>query len=209
MRRFTAADFDNKTDFFDQMAASSWFIQLQHEASRNLSGTNLLDAGCGTGRLAARLQQFENRVGVDLSTEMVREASELHSKEAGLTFVTADVEALPFPDYHFDAVISTCVLFLLPDPERALAELYRVHTKGGELRLLNPSPAFSFARAEKDAHHLPAQERNGLLQWGRIAERRHRFTELELKHRLAAAGYREAEVSLSTCGRATIAAAIK
>ncbi|NJP36420.1 class I SAM-dependent methyltransferase [Alkalicoccus luteus] len=209
MRRFTAEDFDNKTNFFDQMAASSWFIRLQDETCRNLSGEELLDSGCGTGRLAARLRQFQHRVGIDLSSEMIREAKQLHHGESGLTFLQADVEKLPFPDEQFDAVISTCVLFLLPEPDRALSEWFRVQRRGGELRLLNPAPGFSSARAEQDALQLPDKERNGLLQWGRIAERRHRFSEAELERKLTAAGYQEVEVRLSACKRATIAAAIK
>jgi SAM-dependent methyltransferase len=43
---------------------------------------------------------------------------------------------LPFPDAHFDAVVSCLVLCTVADPARSLAEIRRVLKPGGELRLL-------------------------------------------------------------------------
>jgi SAM-dependent methyltransferase len=42
---------------------------------------------------------------------------------------TAD--AIPFPDNHFDAVVSTLVLCSVPDPRHTLQEIYRVLKPGG------------------------------------------------------------------------------
>src|SRR5712691_6675154 len=46
------------------------------------------------------------------------------------------VEALPFPDAHFDSVVVTLVLCSVRDPERGLREIWRVLKPGGTLLLL-------------------------------------------------------------------------
>jgi len=46
------------------------------------------------------------------------------------------VEALPFPDAHFDSVVVTLVLCSVHDPERGLREIWRVLKPGGRLLLL-------------------------------------------------------------------------
>lgn len=46
-------------------------------------------------------------------------------------YAAADAEALPFEDEQFDAVYSQVVLYRLPDPARALREIWRVLAPGG------------------------------------------------------------------------------
>lgn len=46
-------------------------------------------------------------------------------------YAAADAEALPFEDGQFDAVYSQVVLYRLPDPGRALREIWRVLAVGG------------------------------------------------------------------------------
>ncbi|MFP2897088.1 class I SAM-dependent methyltransferase [Corallococcus sp. 4LFB] len=48
----------------------------------------------------------------------------------------ADVQALPFTDGSFDAVVSSLVFCCVDAPATALAEVMRVLRPGGELRLL-------------------------------------------------------------------------
>jgi ubiquinone/menaquinone biosynthesis C-methylase UbiE len=47
--------------------------------------------------------------------------------------IDATAEALPFPDGHFDAGVSTLVLCSVQDPNRAAGELRRVIRPGGHL----------------------------------------------------------------------------
>jgi len=54
---------------------------------------------------------------------------------ANLDFARRDLTALPDPDGAFDAVIAANVLHLLPDPEQAVRELWRVTAPGGRLLL--------------------------------------------------------------------------
>ncbi len=53
-----------------------------------------------------------------------------------ITLTRAPVEALPFPDAHFDTVVVTLVLCSVQDPERGLREIWRVLKPGGTLLLL-------------------------------------------------------------------------
>jgi demethylmenaquinone methyltransferase/2-methoxy-6-polyprenyl-1,4-benzoquinol methylase/phosphoethanolamine N-methyltransferase len=101
-------------------------------------GERVLDVGCGTGTLAiaARRQTGSAGVahGIDPSAEMIAVAREKAAK-AGVDaqFQTAVMEKLPFPDEHFDLVLSSLMLHHLPaDVKRAgFAEVRRVLKPGG------------------------------------------------------------------------------
>jgi ubiquinone/menaquinone biosynthesis C-methylase UbiE len=53
-----------------------------------------------------------------------------------ITLTRASVEALPFPDAHFDSVVVTLVLCSVRDLEGGLREIWRVLKPGGTLLLL-------------------------------------------------------------------------
>jgi SAM-dependent methyltransferase len=55
-------------------------------------------------------------------------------------FRVADVEALPFDDGSFDAVLSTFGVMFSPDQARAASELARVCRPGGRIGLANWTP---------------------------------------------------------------------
>jgi ubiquinone/menaquinone biosynthesis C-methylase UbiE len=96
-----------------------------------------LDAGCGPGQftilVAERLPSLE-MWGIDLAPTMV-ELARGHAAEsragARLHFEVADVAKLPFPDGHFDAVLSSGSIKHWPDPVAGLRELHRVLVPGG------------------------------------------------------------------------------
>ncbi len=85
----------------------------------------MLDAPCGTGRLRAAIEGHADRwVGLDVSASML-EAMTGEERSA----VCGDVEALPFPDDAFDAVVCCRLLHHLRDEEvfrQTVAELVRV-----------------------------------------------------------------------------------
>lgn len=119
-------------------------------------GESVLDIGCGTGTLAIAAKKRvgpTGRVhGVDASQEMLARAGKKASKAgAEVVFGNGIVEALPFPDRHFDAVLSTVMLHHLGRKARQQCahEVRRVLKPGG--RVL----AVDFAR--------PAEGKKGLL----------------------------------------------
>jgi ubiquinone/menaquinone biosynthesis C-methylase UbiE len=97
----------------------------------------LLDAGCGPGQfsiLAAEALPQAEVFGIDLAATMI-ELARGHSADSPaaprLHFEVADVTHLPFPEGHFDAVMSTGSIKHWPDPIAGLRELHRVLAPGG------------------------------------------------------------------------------
>jgi ubiquinone/menaquinone biosynthesis C-methylase UbiE len=99
------------------------------------SGRRVLDVACGTGRLLHQLERAlpgHQFTGVDLSPYYVAKARELLAGR-GVTFATANAEALPFADAGFEAVTSVFLFHELPLRARkhVLAEMRRVLVDGG------------------------------------------------------------------------------
>ena len=98
-------------------------------------GERVLDVATGTGWAARRIADRGAIVtGVDLGEEVIEAARQLGT---GIDFRVGDAEALPFPDDHFDAVISTFGVMFARDPEAVAAELARVVRPGGRISLAN------------------------------------------------------------------------
>jgi SAM-dependent methyltransferase len=92
------------------------------------SPTRLLEVGCGWGELASWLAEATRAevIATDLSPRMVELA-----QRAGVDARVADVQALPFADESFDAVVAAWMLYHVPDLERGLGEIARVLRSGG------------------------------------------------------------------------------
>ena len=59
--------------------------------------------------------------------------AKLKPRGAGLHFSVQDATSLPYADETFDAVLIANALHIMPRPEKALAEIYRVLKPGGQL----------------------------------------------------------------------------
>lgn len=93
------------------------------------SGEHILDLGCGTGDLTARIAQTGAEVmGVDANAEMLAQAQ---AKFPALRFVQADAMALPDFGRPFDGVFSNAVLHWIPDLAAVATGLARVLRAGG------------------------------------------------------------------------------
>jgi ArsR family transcriptional regulator len=94
----------------------------------------VIDAGTGTGFIAASLAPFARQViGVDFSDAMLNVARENIAK-LGLTnveFRRGDMEHLPLEDAGADAVFANMALHHAPEPRAALREMARVLKPGG------------------------------------------------------------------------------
>lgn len=100
-------------------------------------GERVLDVATGTGWTARRVAARGATVtGVDLGADLI-EAARVAAAEARLNidFRVGDAEKLTFEGQSFDAVISTCGVMFVGNPEAAAAELARVCRKGGRLGL--------------------------------------------------------------------------
>jgi SAM-dependent methyltransferase len=118
------------------LPATRRLLSLCHVAEAG----EVLDIGCGIGVGPARVARTYGCavVGVDHSPQMLDWARR-RAIEAGVgdrvSFVQADVLALPFEDGRFDVVVAESVLAFVADKERAIAEMVRVTRHGGYVGL--------------------------------------------------------------------------
>ncbi len=122
-------------------ATDNPLIEVEHPIVEGLLADvppgRALDAACGTGRHAKHLADKHETHGVDASPEMLAVA---RGTVPSAKFDTGDLEALPFPDGHFDVVVCALALCHLPDLTMAVTELARVAHRGGKLVLTDPHP---------------------------------------------------------------------
>lgn len=104
-------------------------------------GGTVVDVGSGAGTdlLLAALQvgPAGRAIGVDMTESMAARARD-GAQTAGLANVEVrigDATALPLEDGSVDVLISNGVFNLVPDKDRAMAEMFRVLKPGGRLQL--------------------------------------------------------------------------
>ncbi len=161
-----------------------WFSGLWRLVERSLARATppnrparVLDAGCGTGGIIARLRRDRPEwiiTGVDASPVALDLA---RARRAG-DLACARIERLPFADDTFDVVTCLDVLYVEGvDDRHAVVEILRVLRPGG-LALVNV-PAFDWLRGAHDV----------------ACATRHRYTVREVDALLRAAGFAVDRVS--------------
>ena len=125
---------------YDRMLAGTEKAGLRERRARLLESARgrVLEIGAGTG---ANLPLYGPNVETLTVTEpeapMARRlAKHLREQSRTADLVEASAERLPLPDGQFDTVVSTLVLCTVPDPSRALHEVWRVLKPGGQLLFL-------------------------------------------------------------------------
>jgi ubiquinone/menaquinone biosynthesis C-methylase UbiE len=118
--------------------------QLTLDLAQVRPGETVLDVGCGTGTLTIAAKQRVGTVhGIDPALEMIHLAKQ-KAERAGvdINFQVGVIEALPFPDDHFDLVLSSLMLHHLPDDlKRAgFREIRRVLKPGGRFLAVDFAP---------------------------------------------------------------------
>ena len=93
----------------------------------------VLELAAGTGLSAKNIVRAASHIEVtDASEEMIAEAKR-NNRSAKLHFSVRDMFCLPYADKSFDVVIVSNALHIVPQPEKALAEIRRVLKDDGVL----------------------------------------------------------------------------
>lgn len=125
----------DKYDFMNNLISLGLHKNIKKNAVKNLDikpHSRVLDACTGTGDLAYFIKEIEplaNITGVDFSNNMLDIAQK---RVAGVQFLEADVTNLEYADNTFDFVTMGFGLRNISNPEKALAEIYRVLKPGGK-----------------------------------------------------------------------------
>ena len=97
-------------------------------------------AGNGNATLAAARRGCRVTSTDYVASLLERGAERARAERFEIAFQVADVEALPFGDASFDAVISTFGVMFAPDHAKSAAEMARVCRPGGRIGMANWTP---------------------------------------------------------------------
>ena len=111
--------------------------QMAFDAVAEVAPRRVLEVGCGPGELAARIRDElgADVLALDISPRMVELA-----RGRGVDARVGDVQELPFAEGEFDCAVAAWMLYHVPEPDRALAELARVLERGGRLVAVTNAP---------------------------------------------------------------------
>ena len=114
---------------------------LLTEIANIKEGDIVLDLGSGAGNdvfVARSIVGGKGQVfGVDFTSAMIEKAN-ANKEKIGYTnvhFVHGDIESLPLPAGSIDVVISNSVMNLVPDKDKAFAEVFKVLKSGGHFSI--------------------------------------------------------------------------
>jgi MPBQ/MSBQ methyltransferase len=122
-------------------------------AQLDRSDLAVLDAGAGTGFTTEGVVAAVDPSSVTMLDQSPHQLARAARREAlaGVRRLLGDAEALPFADDSFDRYVSAGSIEYWPDPQRGIAEAYRVLRPGGVALVVGPvRPAGRVARALAD-----------------------------------------------------------
>jgi ubiquinone/menaquinone biosynthesis C-methylase UbiE len=115
-------------------------LQLMVDTANLFGNEKVLDIASGAGHTAFAFAPFvENCYGVDLTKEMVREATGFAKSQGidNLEFIYGDAENLPFPDGSFEVITCRMAAHHFTSISQFVQEVSRVLKPGGKFLLVD------------------------------------------------------------------------
>lgn len=104
--------------------------EVSHYLNKDMT---VLELACGSGQFSFRLaKKAKHWEAIDFSENMIAEAKK-KSRPKELYFSVQDATKLPYADETFDAVMIANALHIMPEPYKAMSEIFRVLKKDGVL----------------------------------------------------------------------------
>jgi ubiquinone/menaquinone biosynthesis C-methylase UbiE len=101
------------------------------------AGETVLDFGCGSGYFTVEMAKLAGKAyGIDVNP-YIASITVPPALAGRLEYLVVEGQRLPFADGHFDRVLASEVLPMIPDPVEFLVEIRRVLKPGGRLVVVN------------------------------------------------------------------------
>lgn len=152
-------DKNREIEFFDGHAAQAEYNVFSEDSNRLLINTCLkmaglrppgrvADLGCGSGVFSSLLTEKGFLcIGLDLSHGLTALGHKLYPR---VSFLTADVEALPLESASLDGVLLSGIVHHLPNPLQCAREVHRVLRPGGLFVAFDPNRLNPFMYLYRD-----------------------------------------------------------
>lgn len=197
----TREDYNRIAKYFDSTRNNAGELEIFNKFIKN--GQNILDWGCGNGRLIFLLKNKKvNYFGTDQSNELLKIAKKNHKKEVKegrVKFFSTASRKKSFSKDFFDLVFMIASFHHLPDRRsrlKLLVDVYKQLKFGGKLIITVWNLESDWAKNKIDTSWKQIGENDFLVPWsnpqGEVLAQRyyHHFPKEELSELLKEAGFK-------------------
>jgi SAM-dependent methyltransferase len=199
--RFAALAFGPAARVYEALTGSAPWSESCRRLATLVPGPRVLDLGIGPGASAleaARAAPDRRVVGLDLAAAMLHRVRDRAARAGvALPLVRADALRLPVRSGALDGATGHSLLYLLPDPSAALADVARAVRPGGRVAFLEPS---SGAGAAGPTLRAGPRFATSMALWRLMSALHRRFDPPALAALLAGAGFGEIRIEPALYG---------
>ncbi len=204
----TREDYNRIARYFDSTRNNAGELEMFKPFIKN--GQNILDWGCGNGRLVLLLKEKRvNYIGTDQSDELLKIAKKNYQKEikeGWIKFFSTAKKKKSFSKDFFDLVFMIASFHHLPDKQsrlELLKDVYKQLKPSGKLIITVWNLESDWAKSKIDKSWKQIGENDFLVPWKtpegeQLAERYyHHFPKEELSGLLTEAGFKIKKIDYS------------